>query len=58
VLSAVLATGLRQSFGLFRAPMTAAHAWSAGAFAMVDSKKYEKERNVAAISFLIRKNTL
>ena len=33
VLSAALATGLRQSFGLFLAPMTEAHAWSASGFA-------------------------
>ncbi len=33
VLCAALAMGLRQSFGLFLAPMTAAHAWSASGFA-------------------------
>ncbi|MBW8271328.1 MFS transporter [Caldovatus aquaticus] len=33
VLCAALALGLRQSFGLFLAPMTAAHAWSASGFA-------------------------
>ncbi|WP_372618234.1 MFS transporter [Falsiroseomonas sp.] len=33
VLGAALATGLRQSFGLFLAPMTEAHAWSASGFA-------------------------
>lgn len=32
-LAAALAMGLRQSFGLFLAPMTAAHAWSASGFA-------------------------
>jgi MFS family permease len=31
---AMLAMGLRQSFGLFLAPMTAAHAWSASGFAL------------------------
>ncbi len=30
---ALLATGLRQSFGLFLAPMTAAHAWTGSGFA-------------------------
>jgi len=33
VLCAALAMGLRQSFGLFLAPMTAAHAWTASGFA-------------------------
>jgi MFS family permease len=33
VLCAALAMGLRQSFGLFLAPMTASHAWSASGFA-------------------------
>jgi len=33
MLTAALAMGLRQSFGLFLAPMTAAHAWSASGFA-------------------------
>jgi len=33
VATAMLAMGLRQSFGLFLAPMTAAHAWSASGFA-------------------------
>ena len=33
VFCAALAMGLRQSFGLFLAPMTAAHAWSASGFA-------------------------
>jgi MFS family permease len=33
VAAAMLATGLRQSFGLFLAPMTAAHAWTASGFA-------------------------
>jgi MFS family permease len=33
VLSAALAMGLRQSFGLFLAPMTTDHAWSASGFA-------------------------
>ncbi len=33
VLCAALAMGLRQTFGLFLAPMTAAHAWSASGFA-------------------------
>jgi predicted MFS family arabinose efflux permease len=33
VICAALAMGLRQSFGLFLAPMTAAHAWSASGFA-------------------------
>ncbi|WP_270938285.1 MFS transporter [Falsiroseomonas oryzae] len=33
VLCAALATGLRQSFGLFLAPMTEAHAWTASGFA-------------------------
>jgi predicted MFS family arabinose efflux permease len=33
VLCAALALGLRQSFGLFLAPMTAAHAWTACGFA-------------------------
>lgn len=33
VAAAMLAMGLRQSFGLFLAPMTAAHAWSASGFA-------------------------
>ncbi|MFC7473280.1 MFS transporter [Dankookia sp. GCM10030260] len=33
VACAALAMGLRQSFGLFLAPMTAAHAWSASGFA-------------------------
>ncbi len=33
VLSAALAMGLRNSFGLFLAPMTTAHAWSASGFA-------------------------
>ncbi len=33
VLCAALALGLRQSFGLFLAPMTAAHAWTASGFA-------------------------
>ncbi|MGG5807940.1 MFS transporter [Falsiroseomonas sp. CW058] len=33
VLCAALAMGLRQSFGLFLAPMTTAHAWSASGFA-------------------------
>ncbi|MDO9709124.1 MFS transporter [Paracraurococcus lichenis] len=33
VVCAALAMGLRQSFGLFLAPMTAAHAWSASGFA-------------------------
>lgn len=33
VLAAALAMGLRQSFGLFLAPMTAAHAWTASGFA-------------------------
>lgn len=31
---ALLAMGLRQSFGLFLAPMTAAHAWSGSGFAL------------------------
>jgi MFS family permease len=34
VLCAALAMGLRQSFGLFLAPMTAAHGWSASGFAL------------------------
>jgi MFS family permease len=34
VLAAALAMGIRQSFGLFLAPMTAAHAWSASGFAL------------------------
>ncbi|WP_240757103.1 MFS transporter [Roseicella aquatilis] len=34
VICAALAMGLRQSFGLFLAPMTAAHAWSASGFAL------------------------
>ena len=33
VLCAALAMGLRQSFGLFLAPMTEAHAWTASGFA-------------------------
>lgn len=33
VLCALLAMGLRQSFGLFLAPMTAAHAWTGSGFA-------------------------
>ena len=33
VACAMLANGLRASFGLFLAPMTAAHAWSGSAFA-------------------------
>lgn len=33
VATAMLAMGLRQSFGLFLAPMTEAHAWSASGFA-------------------------
>ncbi|MBB5690661.1 MFS transporter [Roseomonas alkaliterrae] len=33
VAAAMLAMGLRQSFGLFLAPMTAAHAWTASGFA-------------------------
>jgi len=33
VICAALAMGLRQSFGLFLAPMTEAHAWSASGFA-------------------------
>ena len=33
VLAAALAMGLRQSFGLFLAPMTAAHGWTASGFA-------------------------
>ncbi|MBR0682490.1 MFS transporter [Roseomonas eburnea] len=33
VAGAMLAMGLRQSFGLFLAPMTEAHAWSASGFA-------------------------
>lgn len=33
VLAAALAMGLRQSFGLFLAPMTEAHAWTASGFA-------------------------
>lgn len=33
VICAALAMGLRQSFGLFLAPMTAANAWSASGFA-------------------------
>jgi MFS family permease len=33
VATAMLALGLRQSFGLFLAPMTEAHAWSASGFA-------------------------
>ncbi|WP_135465948.1 MFS transporter [Crenalkalicoccus roseus] len=33
VLCAALAMGLRQSMGLFLAPMTAAHAWTASGFA-------------------------
>jgi MFS family permease len=33
VMCAALATGLRQSFGLFLAPMTEAHAWTASGFA-------------------------
>lgn len=33
VLCAALAMGLRQSFGLFLAPMTAAHGWTASGFA-------------------------
>lgn len=33
VLAAALAMGLRQSFGLFLAPMTTSHAWSASGFA-------------------------
>lgn len=34
VLCAALATGLRQSFGLFLAPMTSAHGWSSSGFAL------------------------
>ncbi|MGY4799995.1 MFS transporter [Teichococcus aerofrigidensis] len=34
VLAAALAMGLRQSFGLFLAPMTAAHGWTASGFAL------------------------
>jgi predicted MFS family arabinose efflux permease len=34
VLAAALAMGIRQSFGLFLAPMTAEHAWSASGFAL------------------------
>lgn len=34
VLAAALAMGLRQSFGLFLAPMTTAHGWSASGFAL------------------------
>lgn len=34
VLTAALAMGLRQSFGLFLAPMTAANGWSASGFAL------------------------
>jgi len=37
VLAAAIAMGLRQSFGLFLAPMTAAHAWSASGFAFAIS---------------------
>ncbi|WP_240791337.1 MFS transporter [Roseomonas sp. AR75] len=33
ILAAALATGLRQSFGLFLAPMTTDHGWSASGFA-------------------------
>lgn len=33
VVGAMLAMGLRQSFGLFLAPMTEAHAWTASGFA-------------------------
>jgi MFS family permease len=33
VIAAALAMGLRQSFGLFLAPMTEAHGWSASGFA-------------------------
>lgn len=33
VCGAMLAMGLRQSFGLFLAPMTAAHGWAARDFA-------------------------
>jgi MFS family permease len=33
VLAAALATGLRQSFGLFLAPMTVEHGWTASGFA-------------------------
>src|SRR5512139_3533725 len=33
VTGAMLAMGLRQSFGLFLAPMTEAHAWTASGFA-------------------------
>jgi MFS family permease len=33
VLAAALATGLRQSFGLFLAPMTTEHGWTASGFA-------------------------
>jgi MFS family permease len=33
VMAAALAMGLRQSFGLFLAPMTTEHAWSASGFA-------------------------
>lgn len=33
VICAALATGLRQSFGLFLGPMTEAHAWTASGFA-------------------------
>ncbi len=33
VACAMLANGLRASFGLFLAPITAAHAWSGSAFA-------------------------
>lgn len=34
VAGAMLAMGLRQSFGLFLAPMTEAHAWTASGFAL------------------------
>jgi len=34
VLAAALATGLRQSFGLFLAPMTSDHGWTASGFAL------------------------
>ncbi|MBX6744956.1 MAG: MFS transporter, partial [Acetobacteraceae bacterium] len=33
MLTAALGMGLRQTSGLFLAPMTAAHAWSASGFA-------------------------
>lgn len=33
VMAAALAMGLRQSFGLFLAPMTAEHGWTTSGFA-------------------------